>query len=164
MSNRKKKKKGKQGTRVFKAASHVSITKTLTFIPMRRLFFRILDIRKNKPPVFCQVLDNFHLLCTAKIYNLHVGNQKGRTTKQKDYKKNKKMMTTLCSSWIGTILQINQTSTITIVQTTVWFFGKKKKKEKKNNSHQKSKKKPWLQDLKTKRKESSRESSDDKKA
>lgn len=33
----------------------------------------------------------------------------------------------------------NQTSTITIVQTTVWFFGKKKKKWNENNSHQKSK-------------------------
>lgn len=59
-------------------------------------------------------------------------------------------MTTLCSSWISTILQINQTSTITIVQTTVWFFGKKKKR-KENNSHQKSKNpdfKTWKQNEK----------------
>lgn len=114
---------------------------------MRRFFFRILDIRKNKPPVSVKYSTIFTFCVPQKctIYTLEI--KKAEQQNRKITKK--KIMTTLCSSWISTILQINQTSTITIVQTTVWFFGKKKRKE--NNSHQKSKNpdfKTWKQNEK----------------
>lgn len=126
MSNRKKKEKKNKVQEFFKAASHVSITKTPTFIPMRRFFFWILDIRKNKPPVSVKYSTIFTFCVPQKftIYTLEI--KKAEQQNKKITKKKKKKDNSL---FMNKYNFTNQTSTITIVQTTVWFFGKKKKNE-----------------------------------
>lgn len=144
MSNRKT----KQGTRVLKQQVTFPSQRHRRFIPMRRLRSPISG--KIKPPVSVKYSTIFTFCVPQKkctIYNAR--NQKGRTTKQKDYKKNYDNSLFIMNRYNFT----NQSNINNNNRTdhSLVFRQEKKKRRKEQNSHQKSKNpdfKTWRQNQK----------------